>query len=53
METVKTVCEWLANEQPNICGVENISGFGFIFLAGSLIFVVMMAFSKRLRDIFF
>lgn len=53
MKVIENVVNWLVDEQPNIWFIENISGFGFLFLMGVVAIMFAMIFSKKFRKIFF
>lgn len=50
---IKTVINWLVDEQEHILFIEDISGFGFLFLTGVAAFIIAMCVSKKFRKIFF
>lgn len=47
------VVNWLCDTQDKILFVEDVSGFGFLFLVGTMALVVAMCCSKKLRKKFF
>lgn len=53
MERLERIVDWLFETQDKVLFVEDISGFGALFLFGTMIFVVMLCCSKKLRSKFF
>jgi hypothetical protein len=53
MEGILKVVNWLFDTHDKVLFVEDISGFGALFLFGTMIFVVVLCCSKKLRSKFF